>query len=52
MYDIDWTKIRNDSIGFEELAREYVKDVFHFLMGSGKRHLLHMMVTKMHIRLL
>lgn len=34
MYDIDWTKIRNDSIGFEELAREYVKDVFSFPYGK------------------
>lgn len=52
MYDIDWTKIRNDSIGFEELAREYVKDVFSFPYGKWQETLLHMMVTKMHIRLL
>lgn len=30
MFDIDWTKIKNASKGFEELAREYVKDVFSF----------------------
>lgn len=34
MYDIDWTKIKNDSKGFEELAREYVKDVFSFPYGE------------------
>lgn len=36
MYDIDWTKIKNGSIGFEELAREYVKDVFSFPYGQWK----------------
>ena len=36
MYDIDWTKIKNDSKGFEDLAREYVKDVFSFPYGEWK----------------
>lgn len=34
MYDIDWTKIKNGSKSFEELAREYVKDVFSFPYGQ------------------
>ena len=34
MYDIDWTKIKNGARGFEELAREYVKDVFSFPYGK------------------
>lgn len=36
MYDIDWTKIKNGSRGFEDLAREYVKDTFHVFSGSWK----------------
>lgn len=34
MYDIDWAKIINGSQGFEELARDYVKDVFSFPYGK------------------
>lgn len=37
MFDIDWTKIKNASKGFEELAREYVKDVFSFPYGTWKK---------------
>ena len=52
MYDIDWTKIKNDSKGFEDLAREYVKDVFSFPIENGKKHPPRMMVIRMHILLL
>ncbi len=36
MYNIDWATIKNGSKGFEELAREYVKDVFSFPYGDWK----------------
>lgn len=34
MYNIDWSKIKNGSNGFEEMAREYVKEVFSFPYGD------------------
>ena len=37
MQNIDWSKIKNGANGFEELAREYVKDVFDFPYGEWKK---------------
>lgn len=30
MYGIEWSKIKNGAVGFENLAREYVKDQYEF----------------------
>ncbi|MBD5455810.1 MAG: hypothetical protein HDR23_04955 [Lachnospiraceae bacterium] len=37
MYDIEWAKIKNGANGFEELASEYVKDVFSFPYGRWEK---------------
>lgn len=37
MYDVDWTKIKNGAETFEELAREYVKDIFSFPYGKWEK---------------
>lgn len=37
MYNIDWTSIKDGSKGFENLARDYVKDVFSFPYGQWKK---------------
>ncbi len=37
MGTIDWSKIKNGAKGFEDLAREYIKDVFNFPKGKWKK---------------
>ena len=34
MYGIEWSKIKNGAVGFENLAREYVKDQYEFFHGK------------------
>lgn len=37
MYNIDWTKIKGGAKGFENLARDYVQEVYHFPRGEWKK---------------
>ncbi len=37
MYGIEWSKIKNGAVGFENLAREYVKDQYEFFHGKWEK---------------
>lgn len=37
MYDIEWNEIKDGAVGFEKLAREYVRDVYEFPCGKWEK---------------